>query len=272
MQFSSPNLLLLAVIALASPLAGAGAVLFMYPTEVVFEDSQRSAEITLSNRGDQTGTFEMSWTHMTMTPEGGLMKYDGEPPWSVQPYVRYSPRRATLAPSESQVIKIALRRGQDVPEGEYYSHFKVLTLRSEDPSAEQADAAEPAAGFSITTRSAIAIPVIWRNSRATPSASIESVLIDADANELSVDVRRHGLLSVRGYLHLLESVPDGIRSSLAEAAPLVIYPNIDTRVTTIELNDGVRADSLPPGAVLYYSPDEQINDRSILFASYPVVP
>ena len=43
----------------------------MYPTEVVFEDNQRSAEITLSNSGDQTGTFEMGWTHMTMTPEGG---------------------------------------------------------------------------------------------------------------------------------------------------------------------------------------------------------
>ena len=272
MHFSSPNLLLLVVIALASPLARASAVLFMYPTEVVFEDNQRSAEITLSNRGDQTGTFEMGWTHMTMTPEGGLMKYDGQPPWSVQSYVRYSPRRVTLEPSESQVIKIALRRGQDVPEGEYYSHFKVLTLRSEDPSAAEASADEPAAALSITARSAIAIPIIWRNSRTRPSASIESVLVDADANALTVDVRRHGLLSVRGFLHLLESVPDGTRSPLAEPVHLVIYPNIDVRATTIELNDDVRADSLPPGAVLYYSPDEELNDRSILFASYPVVP
>ena len=244
----------------------------MYPTEVVFEDNQRSAEITLSNSGDQTGTFEMGWTHMTTTPEGGLIRYDGIPPWLVQPFVRYSPRRVTLAPSQSQVIKIALRRGQDIPEGEYYSHFKVLTLRSEDPLAEQADTAEPAEGFSITTRSAIAIPVIWRNSRARSSASIESVRIDADANELSVDVRRHGLLSVRGYLHLLESVPAGTGSSLAEPAPLVIYPNIDGRATTIVLNDGVRAGSLPSGTTLYFSPDHEIDDRSILFASYPVVP
>ena len=272
MHFSSPNLLLLAVVALAPALARAGAVLLMYPTEVVFEDNQRSAEITLSNRGDQTGTFEMSWAHMTMTPEGGLVKYDGQPPWSVQPHVRYSPRRVTLEPLESQVIKIALRRGQDVPEGEYYSHFRVLTLRSEDPSAEQANDDEPAAAFSITARSAVAIPVIWRNSRDRSSASIESVRIYQDANKLTVDVRRHGLLSVRGYLHLLDSVPDGTRSSLAEPVPLVIYPSIDARATTIELNDGVRADSLPRGTALYYSPDLEINDRSILFASYPLVP
>ncbi len=272
MHFSSPNLLLLAVFALAPVLARAGAVLFLYPSEVVFENNRRSAEITLSNRGDQTGTFEMGWTHMTMTPEGGLVKYDGQPPWSVQSHVRYSPRRVTLEPSEFQVIKIALLRGQDVPEGEYFAHFRVLTLRSEDPSAAEANAAEPTAAFSITARSAVAIPIIWRNSRAKPSASIESVRIDQDTNKLTVNVRRHGLLSVRGYLHLLESAPDGSRSFLAESVPLVIYPTIDSRVKTIELNDGVRADSLPRGTTLYYSLDPEINDRSILFASYPIVP
>ncbi len=272
MHFSSPNLLLLAVFALVPALARAQAVLFMYPTELVFEDNQRSAEITLSNRGNQTGTFEMSWTNMTMTPEGGLVKSDEQPPWSVQPYVRYSPRRVTLEPAQSQVIKIALRRGQDVPEGEYYSHFRVLTLRSEDPSAAEANADEPSAGFSITARSAVAIPIIWRNSRAKSSASIESVRIDQDANTLTVDVRRHGLLSVRGYLHLLESAPDGTRSTLAEPVPLVIYPSIDARAATIELNDGVRAGSLPAGTTLYYSPDLEMNDWSIQFASYPIVP
>ncbi len=272
MHISSPNLLLLAVIALAPTLARAGAVLLLYPTEIVFEDNERSAEITLSNRGDQTGTYEMGWTHMTMTPEGGLVKHEGEVPWSVQPFVRYSPRRVTLEPAQSQVIKIALRRGQDVPEGEYYAHFKVLTLRSEDPSGTGEDADEPAAAFSITARSAVAIPVIWRNSRDRPSASIESVRIDVDANKLHVDVRRHGLLSVRGYLQLFESAPDGTRSSLAEPVPLVIYPSIDARAATIELNDGVRADSLPSGTVLYYSPDLAISDRSVLFSSYPIVP
>ena len=270
----SQNLLLLAVIALAPALARGGAVLFIYPTEVIFEDNQRSAEITLANRGDETGTFEMGWTHMTMTTEGGLVKYEGQPPWSVQPFVRYSPRRVTLAPSESQTIKIALRRSQDVAKGEYYSHFRVLTLNSEDPSATEANAAEPsaAAGVSITARSAVAIPVIWRNSRETSSASIESVQLDVDANKLTVDVRRHGLLSVRGYLHVLGMTPDGTRGFLAEPVPLIIYPSIDTRTAVIELNDGVRAGSLPRDMEVYYSSEPELTDRSIVFASYPIVP
>ena len=270
MPFSSPNLLLLAVIALASPLAGAGSVLLIYPTIILFEGNERNAEITLTNRGDETGIYEMSWTQMTMTPDGRVAKYDGEPPWSVQPYVRYSPRRVTLVPAESQTIKMALRRSPDVPEGEYYSHFRVLTLQSGDVPAEQEDTA--AEGVTITARTAVAIPIIWRNSRATSSASIESVRIDADANVLSVDVQRHGQLSVRGYLHVFEPAPDGTRSYLAEPLHFVIYPSIDARTAAIELKDGVIARSLSRGAEVYYSPDPELTDESILFASYPLVP
>ena len=71
---------------------------------------------------------------------------------------------------------------------------------------------------------------------------------------------------------MFESAPDGTRSSLAEPVPLVIYPSIDARAATIELNDGVSVDSLPSGTTLYYSPDLAISDRSVLFSSYPIVP
>ncbi len=272
MRRTSPILLLLTLMSLLPAPARAGAVLFIYPTLVLLEGTQRSAEITLTNRGDQTGTFEMSWADMTMTPEGGLVKLEGQAPWSIQPHVRYSPRRVRLAPSEAQIIKIALRPGEDVAEGEYYSHFRVLTLNSEDPSAEQTDTADRSPGVSINARVAIAIPVVWRNSQATPSASIESVRVDRDANQLTVDVRRFGQLSVRGYLHVFETAPGGTRNFLAEPIPLVMYPSIATRLTVITLNDGVLAGSLPRGAEVSYSSDLELTDRSTVFASYPVVP
>ena len=258
---------------LVPALAQAGAVLFIHPTLVMFEGNTRSATITLSNRGDQTGTFEMSWTDMTMTPSGGLVKHEGPSPWSLQSYVRYSPRRVTLAPLESQVIRIAVRRGLDIAEGEYYSHFRVLTLNSEDPSAAVEDTSEQvAAAVVIEARSAVAIPIVWRNSRDISSASIESVRIDRDTNQLSVDVMRHGQLSVRGFLHVFETAADGARSSLAEPVPLVIYPNLDARTMTIELNDDVNAGSLDRGAEVYYSTDLEMSDRSIVIASYALNP
>jgi len=258
---------------LVPTLAQSGAVLFIHPTLVMFEGNTRSATITLSNRGDQTGTFEMSWTNMAMTPSGGLVKHEGPAPWSIESYVRYSPRRVTLAPLESQVVRIAVRRGLDVPEGEYFSHFRVLTLNSEDPFAAEANADEPTgAAVTIEARSAVAIPIIWRNSRESASASIEAVRIDQDTNQLSVDVERHGPLSVRGFLHVFETAADGARSPLAEPVPLVIYPNLDARTMAIELNDGVMASSLKRGTEVYYSTDLELSDRSIVIASYPLDP
>ena len=274
MHIIRPILLLLASMSLVPTLAQAGAVLFIYPTLLIFEGDERSGTITVTNRGDETGTFEMSWTDMTMNADGGLVKHEGEAPWSLQSYVRYSPRRVTLEPLESQVIRIAVRRGLDIPEGEYYSHFRVLTLNSEDPSANLNDAEEQDTGAVITiaARSAVAIPIVWRNSQATSSASIDSVRIDPDANQLSVDVRRHGPLSVRGYLQVVETAADGTRSFLAEPVPLVIYPSLDARTMAIELHDGVFAGNLKRGTEVYYSPDLEMTDKSIVIDSYSIVP
>ncbi len=273
MKITRPILLLLAIMSLVPSLAQASAVLFIHPTLIVFEGNERSGTITVSNRGDETGTYEMSWTDMTMTPDGGLVKHKGPAPWSLQSYVRYSPRRVTLAPLESQVIRIAVRRGLDVPEGEYYSHFRVLTLNSEDPSTAEANTTEEvAATVIIEARSAVAIPVVWRNSRSSSSASIDAVRVDQNTNQLSIDVLRHGLLSVRGYLHVFETAADGARSPLAEPVPLVIYANLDARTMTVELNDGVSAGSLERGTEVYYSTDLEMSDRSIIIDSYAIVP
>ena len=274
MKIIRPKLLLLAVMSLVPMLAQAAAVLFIYPTLVIFEGGQSSGTITVTNRGDQTGTFEMSWNDMTMMPGGGLVKTEDPAPWSLQPYVRYSPRRVTLEPMESQVVRIAVQRGQDVPEGEYYSHFRVLTLNSEDPSAVEEDADLPDTGSAvmIEARSAVAIPVIWRNSNDVSSASIEAVKVDRAANKLTVDVRRQGQLSVRGYLHVLETAADGTRNFLAEPAPLVIYASLDARTMDIELNDGVVAADLSRSTEVYYSQDLEITDRSVMIDSFPIVP
>jgi P pilus assembly chaperone PapD len=255
--------------------AWAGAVLLIYPTMIMFEGNERSATVTLKNDGDATGTFETSWSELAMTDEGGLIKVDGETPWSIQPYVRYSPRRVTLEPSGSQVIKIALRRDQEAPEGEYYSHFKVLTLNSQDLPGESNTETEPEeteTAVKITARAAVAIPIIWRNSQSSSTATIESVSIDRDTNQLMVDVRRRGKLSVRGYLHVLGKTSDGEDAALADPVPLIIYPSIDQRITAITLNDDVSAGALSEDTKVIYATTLNSVTQDTTLATYPVVP
>ena len=253
---------------LAADPARAAASLFIYPTLIMFEANERSAEVTIANRGDEIGTFEIAWTDMSMTSDGGLRKHDEPTPWSVQPFVRYSPRRVTLEPSQSQVIKIAVRRDETVPEGEYFSHLRVITINSEDPDA--ADAPTQAPGVSVTARTAIAIPVVWRNSREISQARIDKVSLDPESGQVLVNVRREGLLSVRGYLHLLGRGDVASADAFAEPVPLVIYPNIDARSVAIPLKEGMSIENLPAEATIYFSADELLDRNTRIFAQSPL--
>jgi len=264
--------LVLSILFLLPTAAWSGAVLLIHPTLVLFEGNERSATITLTNRGDQTGTFEMSWIEYTMTAKGGLTRMDGIAPWSVQPYVRYSPRRVTLAPAESQVIKIALRRRKDVAPGEYYSHVRVLTNDRENPEKNETKAAielpENTTSVTITTRTAMAIPIIWRNSQESSGATIESADFDPQTRKLTIDVRRHGHLSVRGFLYVFDIAPDGTRRRLAEPVPLVIYPNLDGKTIAIAFDEEVSLDSLAKGVTVMYAPKLDGVNQATVFASY----
>ena len=251
--------------------ATAEASLFIYPTLVTFDDNRTSAEVTIANRGDEVGTFEIGFANMSMTAEGGLVMHEEPVDWSIQPFLRYSPRRATLPPGESQVIRIALRRDDTVPEGEYYSHLRVLTINS---AAVDGDDTGPSSepGVSITARSAIAIPVIWRNSRAAPAATIDAVEPDADANALTVDVTRHGLLSARGFVHVVAGGKPGDSDPIAEPMPLILYPNIDHRSVSIPLPEGVAPNALPADTIVVYSADDTLTDTSVIYSQRSVMP
>jgi P pilus assembly chaperone PapD len=244
--------------------AWAAAELLLYPTEVVFQGAQRSVELTLANRGDAIGTFETSWTEMRMTAEGTLTTVEQDA-WSIQPFIRHSPRRVTLQPGERQTIKIALRRDGDAAEGEYYSHLRILTLNQEDLDAQEDPANKPP-GMSMRARSAVAIPVIWRNSQAKPEIGIDAVSRDTDTDGFSVTVRRAGLLSSRGYLQIVDRLEDGSEGVVGGPIQVVIYPNLNTRTTTIRLQDGHEPS---PAARLVLTMEQQVTERTTL-ASVPL--
>ncbi len=144
----------------------------------------------------------------------------------------------TLQPSQSQVIKIALRPDAEIPEGEYYSHFRILTLNSEaprGPDREAQDESSESSGISVEARTAVAIPVVWRKGDAMMGARIESLSLNRESNQLTVEVEREGPLSTRGFIHVLVA-PDGSEAEpFGDPSPLVIYPNLAGRSVTVDL-------------------------------------
>ncbi len=240
-------------------------VLLIHPTMVMFEGNVRSATINVINRGDGDGVFEINWIDYAMTPEGGLLKTDGLADWSIQPYVRYSPRRISLAPGETQIVKIAIRRQNDLAEGEYYSHFRVLTINPNE--AELGEDSETLTSVQVTARTATAIPIIWRNSDEEPAADIESVEFNAISGQLQVAVKRKGKISVRGFLHILGETEGGVETELADPTHFVIYANLDERTAKIALKPNVVAQ---PGTRIIYTTDIDRSLPNSLIASYRI--
>lgn len=270
-QFPARLILFIAALISTRPVL-ADAALMIFPTLVMFDDGRSSAEVTVSNRGDEAGTFEIGWADMSMTREGGLIRHEESMPWSVQPFVRYSPRRVTLAPAESQVVKIALRRGDSIAEGEYYSHMRVVTINSAPPDSDAAGTPAPSSGVSITARTAIAIPVVWRNSRSVPAAAIDALDLDSAARTIRVHVRRDGLLSVRGFLHVVNLEERGASAIFSDPVPLIMYPTVDNREATVQLTEGVSLADLPPTAEVVFAADDTLTDRSKIYSTRRVFP
>jgi P pilus assembly chaperone PapD len=253
--------LLLALGAVAGR-AAAGPILLMHPTLVVLDSGTRSAEVNVMNHGDVAGVFVIGWVDYSMTDDGGLLVEGTPGPWSAQPYLRYSPRRVTLAPGQSQVVRIALRPSQGAPEGEYRSHLRVLSLPVPDAPNEN-PTIQPASSVHVVARPAMSIPVIWRNGAAKPGASITSAVFDPHANRVVASVLRQGALSVRGYLHVL--APGG--SPLAAAVPLVIYGNLPGRTMDIPLAAASKDHALEQGTEVVYSTSLDPRLESAVIAS-----
>lgn len=233
MQKHTQQVLLLLVFILSPSLLMAGqANLMLFPTEIIFGNRDKGKTITLVNNGDATGVFEISWFDTKMTAEGPLQQLEEQPAWSLQPHIRFSPRRVVLKPGQNQTVKIVLRRTGNITEGEYFSHLRVLTLNDDVDSLP--DEATPNT-VTIKARTAIAVPVIWRNSPLQPAASFEQIQFDKNGNLINLNIVRSGNLSTRGTLTVLLESGDSPSIVVSEPIHAIIYPNIKSRFIAIPL-------------------------------------
>jgi fimbrial chaperone protein len=218
-----------------------GASLMLNPHSLIFTDKSRSQVVNVVNRGDRTGVFTVRWIDHFMSDEGKLSTWKGgEPsPWSLKPHVRFSPRRVTLKPGESQVIRIALKKSSDkIPAGEFFSHLNVLTLNNnlEESLREKRQPKNTSSKISISTRSGISIPVIWRHTNEKSKAQVVIKSVDSVGNLIELDLIRGGSVSTRGYVHIVHK-NNSTQKQLITPLPIVIYANLEKRSLSVPLEE-----------------------------------
>jgi P pilus assembly chaperone PapD len=92
--------------------AGAGVGdLLVSPVRVVLEGRERSAQVTLVNKGSETSIYRVSIVNRRMLQNGAfeVIEEPGPDEKFAGDLVRYAPRRITLEPDAPQTIRILLR-------------------------------------------------------------------------------------------------------------------------------------------------------------------
>jgi len=236
----------------------------LYPRRIVIDRRQRIATVGLYNKTINSGDYEIAIVDMVMSPSGGVHRLDNLPPGvpterlkTASAMLRWSPRRVTLRGSEAQTVRIMARPPADLPDGEYRSHFMVVSvppdvdqgLSIEDALAGTATGGD-SIGVSIRPRFGISIPVIVRIGETTLGVGLESPrLVDlaGGSKGIVVTVTRSGTRSAYGDIIVTAA---GRAEPVALARGIGVYPEVDSRQVVLALDEGVDPAQLRPGTQL----------------------
>lgn len=202
----------------ASPIAAnAAANLLVTPTRIVFEERTRTAQVTLMNNGTEQGAYRISFINQNMTDNGQFIAVKAdEKGMFANKMVRYSPRQITLAPGQSQVVRLMLRKPRGIIDGEYRSHLLFQSIpKASKSSIESAVKAKPEGiTVEISPIVGISIPVIVRHGKLESKLKLDNahIIPGNEANPLasiSVDMHRSGNKSIYGDFRAIFTANDG---------------------------------------------------------------
>jgi len=225
----------------------AGSNLLVTPTRIVFEGRDRTAQVTVVNSGDETGTYRIELTNKRMTDSGSFE--DIEQPQQGELFadkmLRYSPRQVILEPGQSQVVRFSLRKSKNLAEGEYRSHILFKAIPKNTGPNILPNAPSDKLKIQLTPIISISIPAIVRHGKTNASvkfSSIEYIPPNDKVKTPSLFMRldREGNQSVYGDLLAEYVQADGTSRILGQANGLAVYSPNNTRTFTMQLN-------VPPG-------------------------
>lgn len=179
--------LLISIICLISVCIKANASLLVTPTRVAFDMRDRTSEVVLLNTSGEVKSYRVEWINQRQGESGGYFPLEGqalEEFPKAEEFIRFSPRRITLNPGESQTIKLMVRRKANMTEAEYRSHLKFTALPSEsESSAVFEDSPSEGVNVRLNVLLSYSIPVILRT---------QPVKTDVKMQNLSLQTREDG--------------------------------------------------------------------------------
>jgi P pilus assembly chaperone PapD len=214
-----------------SPRATAQGDLMIMPKRLVFEGSQRSQEINLANTGQDTAVYAISFINYKMTTDGKFEQIETpeEGQRFATDFLRYFPRRVTLAPNEAQTIRVQLTRSGNLEQGEYRSHMYFRAVEKQGALGVEEDDLSEGIAIQIRTIFGISIPVIIRHGETNVKVSLSNVqvTIEDDSPKLLLEINRKGNFSTYGDLLVEHISLNGEKTEVGLVKGISVYtPNL----------------------------------------------
>ncbi|WP_404295773.1 molecular chaperone [Halomonas sp.] len=225
--------LTLCALLLVLPASQALAQLMIYPTRVVLEGNQRSAQLELINNGTETATYRISLVNRRMSDTGEFSDITAPLPGEqfADALLQYSPRQVTLEPGAGQAVRIMVRKPGDLATGEYRSHllFAQQPDTSGRSSIESGAAADGEIGVQLTALVGASVPVIVRHGATDANVALTQLELQrasSGAPLLALQMQRTGTQSAYGDLTVSFTPRSGAEQVIGRANGVAVYtPN-----------------------------------------------
>ncbi|MDD9899562.1 MAG: fimbria/pilus periplasmic chaperone [Alphaproteobacteria bacterium] len=256
--------LVLAAFVMVSLPAPAFADIMILPIRTVFKDRDRSRSITVINTSDKPALFRLSLYNMQQVETGGYKQLDAplNPDYDLTKMLVFSPRQVQLPPGGKQAVRLFLRGGSSLPDGEYRVHLKMSRVSAQQPTAEKKEGVTVQLAINV----GFSVPIIVRKGKYDGAASVsEAKLLPSDDAQkppkLQLHINRTGKFSTLGRLEAFWTPPNGGgERQVGILNDVNVYAESPRRIVSIPLKDP----SVAGGKVrIVYEGDDA--DKGVLF-------
>jgi hypothetical protein len=225
--------------------------LLIFPKRIVFEGVQnRVKTINLANIGKDTATYKLSYNQIRMGIDGSFnpIKTPELDQKFASPNLRFYPRRITLAPNESQTVKIQLIKTNELKQGEYRSHLyfrgvpRASLLKKEDLNDAQKT---KKISVNLTPVFGLSIANIITIGENTTKVQLTNLKVEATKDKgtiLSLDFNRQGHQSAYGTIEVSYISTEGLKQKIALIKGFAIYSPGTLRQSKIVLENRPQID------------------------------
>jgi len=260
---------LFALITGFSQLVSAQGNLLVAPIRVVFEGAKQKEDLNLTNIGQDSAVYLVSFIQYKMKEDGSFLQLENVDSITTRSdkYLRIFPRKVVLPPGESQTIRMQYRKPADLKDGEYRSH---LYFRAEKEvsalgmNTTQTDTTKMS--VSITPVFGISIPVIIRNGNLDYKMSLSDVAlttVNDTVSNLTFHINRTGDRSSYGNL-MAEFVPAVGKSFVVGLANGVgVYTDLSARKFSMLIRNRAEQRLKNGKLVIHYSLPREEGDTEL---------